>query len=46
MTERAALLELIRKMTRATEADAATPAGAEGMEEVEAREDAVSPAVT
>jgi DNA-binding MarR family transcriptional regulator len=44
MTERAALLELIRKMTRATAADATTPAGAEGTEEVGAREDAVSPA--
>jgi len=46
VTERAALLELIRKMTKAATAGTATPAGATGTEEVGAREDAASPAVT
>jgi DNA-binding MarR family transcriptional regulator len=46
VTERAALLELIRKMTKAAAAGTATPAGATGTEEVGAREDAASPAVT
>jgi MarR family transcriptional regulator, organic hydroperoxide resistance regulator len=44
--ERAALLELIRKMTKATAAVATTPAGAEGTEEVGVRENAASPAAT
>jgi MarR family transcriptional regulator, organic hydroperoxide resistance regulator len=44
--ERAALLELIRKMTIATAAAATPPAGAEGTEEVGARENIASPAAT
>jgi MarR family transcriptional regulator, organic hydroperoxide resistance regulator len=46
VTERAALLELIRKMTKAATAGTTPPAGATGTEEVGAREDAASPAVT
>jgi DNA-binding MarR family transcriptional regulator len=44
--ERATLLELIRKMTSTTGAVATTPAGAEGTEEVGARENAASLAAT
>jgi hypothetical protein len=46
VTERAALLKLIRKMTKATAAVATPPAGAEGTEEVGTRQHAASPAAT